>query len=148
MATSQQALPPTQASQQQSNRTGAQRNVSVNLSSSSNNNNSLNGVLSSAASDSTHSPRSVASTLPSQQHPFQHSHLPPHPSRVGSAATSVPPGGMPMPQTPAQQVLFSPADRFGLLGLLQMIKMADPDTSMLVLGQDLAKLGLDLGRKE
>lgn len=54
--------------------------------------------------------------------------------------------GSPLPQTPAQQVLFSPADRFGLLGLLNIIKMsADPDFSMVTLGGDLEKLGLDLG---
>lgn len=52
----------------------------------------------------------------------------------------------PMPQNPAQQVLFSPADRFGLLGLLNIIKLsADPDFGMLTLGTDLEKLGLDLG---
>lgn len=52
----------------------------------------------------------------------------------------------PIPQTPAQQVLYSPADRFGLLGLLNIIKMsADPDSSMITLGTDLEKLGLDLG---
>lgn len=51
-----------------------------------------------------------------------------------------------VPQTPAQQVLYSPADRFGLLGLLNIIKMsADPDMSMITLGTDLEKLGLDLG---
>lgn len=51
-----------------------------------------------------------------------------------------------VPQTPAQQVLYSPADRFGLLGLLNIIKMsADPDKSMITLGTDLEKLGLDLG---
>ncbi|BGP18117.1 transcriptional regulator [Rhodosporidiobolus nylandii] len=50
-----------------------------------------------------------------------------------------------VPQTPAQQVLFSPADRFGLLGLLHTIKTSDPDLSMLALGNDLTNLGLDLG---
>lgn len=51
-----------------------------------------------------------------------------------------------LPQTPAQQVLMSPADRFGLLGLLNIIKLsADPDYAMLSLGTDLEKLGLDLG---
>ena len=50
-----------------------------------------------------------------------------------------------IPQTPAQQVLYSPADRFGLLGLLNIIKLsADPDFSLLTLGTDLEKLGLDL----
>lgn len=55
-----------------------------------------------------------------------------------------------MPQTPAEQVLFSPADRFGLVGLLALIKMsaADPDASMLALGHDLSTLGLDLGAQD
>jgi len=61
---------------------------------------------------------------------------------------AAPQGPTPIPQTPAQQVLFSPADRFGLLGLLNLIKMSDPDTSMLTLGTDLSKLGLDLSRRE
>lgn len=52
------------------------------------------------------------------------------------------------PQTPAEQVLFGPADRFGLMGLLQIIKHADPDYSMLALGKDLTHLGLDLGSSE
>jgi CCR4-NOT transcription complex subunit 2 len=46
-------------------------------------------------------------------------------------------------------VLYSPADRFGLLGLLNIIKVsADPDFGMLTLGTDLEKLGLDLGSTE
>ncbi|GJN92820.1 hypothetical protein Rhopal_005858-T1 [Rhodotorula paludigena] len=53
-----------------------------------------------------------------------------------------------VPQTAAQQVLFSPADRYGLLGLLHVIKTSDPDTSMLALGTDLTNLGLDLGSSE
>ncbi|GAA5909097.1 hypothetical protein JCM6882_001187 [Rhodosporidiobolus microsporus] len=53
-----------------------------------------------------------------------------------------------VPQTPAQQVLFSPADRFGLLGLLHTIKTSNPDLSMLALGNDLTNLGLDLGATE
>lgn len=56
--------------------------------------------------------------------------------------------GHAMPQTPAQQVLLSPADRFGLLGLLHLIRTEDPDASMLSLGSDLSKLGLDMNRKE
>lgn len=53
-----------------------------------------------------------------------------------------------VPQTPAQQVLFSPADRYGLLGLLHTIKSSDPDQTMLALGTDLTNLGLDLGSSE
>ncbi|GAA95051.1 hypothetical protein E5Q_01706 [Mixia osmundae IAM 14324] len=53
-----------------------------------------------------------------------------------------------LPQTPAQQVLLSPADRFGLKGLLQIIRSNDPDVSLLSLGTDLSKLGLDLNQKD
>ena len=44
----------------------------------------------------------------------------------------------------AQQVLISPADRFGLLGLLNIIRMSSSDLGMLALGSDLTNLGLDL----
>ncbi|KAK4050177.1 transcriptional regulator [Microbotryomycetes sp. JL221] len=61
--------------------------------------------------------------------------LPPLTAGNGLSATIASgPGSQPsapgqIPQTPAQQVLFSPADRFGLLGLLHVIKSADPDFS-------------------
>ncbi|OBZ71202.1 putative NOT transcription complex subunit VIP2 [Grifola frondosa] len=61
-----------------------------------------------------------------------------HPSQGPSHATSV------VPQTPAQQVLMSPADRWGLLGLLAMIKSADPDQNLLSIGTDLGTMGLDM----
>jgi CCR4-NOT transcription complex subunit 2 len=47
--------------------------------------------------------------------------------------------------TPAQQVLISAADRWGLLGLLQIIKGADPDVNLLNVGADLSGMGLDMG---
>lgn len=50
----------------------------------------------------------------------------------------------PVPQTPAQQVLMSAADRWGLLGLLAMIKSADPDQALLSVGTDLGTMGLDM----
>lgn len=50
--------------------------------------------------------------------------------------------------TPAAQILHSPADRFGLLGLLGIIKMADPDMSMLAMGSDLQALGLGIEGQE
>lgn len=63
-----------------------------------------------------------------------------------------PPGlmgqGGAMAQTPAQQVLTSPADRFGLLGLLSMIKSSDPDLSMLSMGLDLQTFGLNLNSSD
>lgn len=51
------------------------------------------------------------------------------------------------PQTPAQQVLMSAADRWGLLGLLQMIKNvgADLDHGLSGIGTDLGTMGLDMG---
>ncbi|KAG9315701.1 hypothetical protein JVU11DRAFT_3348 [Chiua virens] len=51
------------------------------------------------------------------------------------------------PQTPAQQVLISAADRWGLLGLLAMIKSAsiDADGGLSSVGTDLGAVGLDLG---
>ncbi|KAG8903893.1 hypothetical protein FRB99_002593 [Tulasnella sp. 403] len=50
----------------------------------------------------------------------------------------------PLPQTPAQQVLLSAADRWGLLALLASIKGTDPDAQLLGSGTDLAQMGLDL----
>ncbi|KZT12175.1 uncharacterized protein LAESUDRAFT_691377 [Laetiporus sulphureus 93-53] len=61
-----------------------------------------------------------------------------HPSQGPAHATTA------APQTPAQQVLMSPADRWGLLGLLAMIKSADPDQNLLSVGTDLGTMGLDM----
>ncbi|KAI9270973.1 hypothetical protein EDC94DRAFT_633041 [Helicostylum pulchrum] len=41
-----------------------------------------------------------------------------------------------------------PTDPYGLLGLLGVIRMTDPDRSMLALGSDLTTLGLDLNTAE
>jgi len=51
------------------------------------------------------------------------------------------------PQTPAQQVLMSAADRWGLLGLLAMIRTAgsDVDGGLSSVGTDLGTMGLDVG---
>ncbi|KIK69926.1 hypothetical protein GYMLUDRAFT_34328 [Collybiopsis luxurians FD-317 M1] len=51
------------------------------------------------------------------------------------------------PQTPAQQILMSAADRWGLLGLLAMIKNAgsDVDQGLSSVGTDLGTMGLDMG---
>ena len=40
------------------------------------------------------------------------------------------------------------ADRFGLLGLLSVIRMTDPDLNTLALGTDLTTLGLNLNSSE
>ena len=77
--------------------------------------------------------------------PHPHSNSLPPPSGNPSSTTQPP---APAAQTPVQQVLFSPADRYGLLGLLHIIKTTDPDLSMLALGSDLTTLGLDLGATE
>ncbi|GAA5851715.1 hypothetical protein JCM5353_002065 [Sporobolomyces roseus] len=79
-------------------------------------------------------PRSVSSVASNA--------LPPPPN---SNTTQAAPGTGQVPQTPVQQVLFSPADRFGLIGLLHIIKSANTDQGMLALGNDLTNLGLDLG---
>lgn len=42
------------------------------------------------------------------------------------------------------QVSQPPADRFGLLGLLNVIRMNNPDLTSLALGIDLTTLGLNL----
>ena len=59
------------------------------------------------------------------------------------------------PQVGAQQVqgpkvgsMAAPADRFGLLGLLGVIRMTDPDLTTLALGTDLTTLGLHLNSPE
>ncbi|CEG75167.1 hypothetical protein G6F70_004883 [Rhizopus microsporus] len=69
------------------------------------------------------------------------------------------PGGKPFPEknelsdswARKQDELSSdgkPADPYGLLGLLGVIRMTDPDRSMLALGSDLTTLGLDLNTAE
>ncbi|KAI0258819.1 hypothetical protein BC834DRAFT_909402 [Gloeopeniophorella convolvens] len=61
---------------------------------------------------------------------------------AGAEGQALAPG--PVPQTPAQQVLMSAADRWGLLGLLAMLKSADPDQALLAVGTDLGTMGLDM----
>ena len=79
---------------------------------------------------------------PAQQTPYVANgtvaETPHHPSQGPAHAGSA------VPQTPAQQVLMSPADRWGLLGLLALIKSADPDQSLLAIGTDLGTMGLDM----
>ena len=48
-------------------------------------------------------------------------------------------------KTPSQQAA---PDRFGLLGLLSVIRMTDPDLTTLALGMDLTSLGLHLNSPE
>ena len=63
----------------------------------------------------------------------------PQTTTLSNSSTS---GGL--PQTPAQQVLMSAADRWGLLGLLAMIRSSDPETTLLSIGADLGTMGLDM----
>jgi len=60
----------------------------------------------------------------------------------GSALGPKPPGGT--NPTPAS----APPDRFGLLGLLSVIRMTDPDLTTLALGTDLTTLGLHLNSSD
>lgn len=73
------------------------------------------------------------------QHPPERP--PSHPMLAHSATTPAPPA---LPETPAQQVLISAADRWGLLGLIAMVKSTDPDLSLLSVGTDLGTMGLDM----
>lgn len=58
-------------------------------------------------------------------------------------------GGPLAPQTiPAQQVLSSPADKWGLQAFLHSIRNADEDKGMLSFGTDLMTLGVDMGGNE
>jgi CCR4-NOT transcription complex subunit 2 len=59
------------------------------------------------------------------------------PQRRPSAGSG--PGGAP---------LQPPEERFGILGLLGVIRMTDPDLNMLALGTDLTALGLNLNSSE
>ncbi|KAI9203186.1 uncharacterized protein BJ171DRAFT_558971 [Polychytrium aggregatum] len=68
--------------------------------------------------------------------PAQHVASPTGPS-LGSSLVGADPAG---PKT------FG--DRFGLLGLLEVIRMQDPDTNTLALGSDLTGLGLNLNATE
>jgi CCR4-NOT transcription complex subunit 2 len=70
-----------------------------------------------------------------------------HSSNPNQARTmSANPHGQLHPQTPAQQILMSAADRWGLLGLLAMIKNAgtDSDQGLSSVGTDLGTMGLDM----
>lgn len=91
------------------------------------------------------------SSFQQQQQQPSHANLPYNANDAAATAT----GGLPAstatrasqpvaPQTPAQQVLMSPADRWGLLSLLALIKNANADESLLSIGTDLGTMGLDM----
>ena len=49
---------------------------------------------------------------------------------------------------PIHQVLVSPVDRFGLVGLVNLLKTQDPDVAMLTMGNNLQSLGMNLDATE
>ncbi|GJJ15507.1 hypothetical protein Clacol_009785 [Clathrus columnatus] len=69
-----------------------------------------------------------------------------HPHTQQQSSSQAAPQSSQHPQTPAQQLLMSPADRWGLLGLLALIKNADSDSALLGIGADLSNLGLNVGQ--
>ena len=106
---------------------------------------STNGINSGGASDNAALQRQRAAAIAAAQAGL--------PQDLANPASSAGGGANPNPtgevaSSPGQQVLFSPADRFGLVGLLSIIKMQDPDLSMLALGADLSQLGLNMSSQE
>ncbi|KAG8214668.1 hypothetical protein J3R82DRAFT_9746 [Butyriboletus roseoflavus] len=88
-------------------------------------------------------PPGVSPYASNGSHPLQ-----PHPhAQLHSSLAQAPNQPHHHPQTPAQQVLISAADRWGLLGLLAMIKNAsvDADGGLSSVGTDLGAVGLDMG---
>jgi CCR4-NOT transcription complex subunit 2 len=57
-------------------------------------------------------------------------------------------GSLPSQTIPAQQILSSPADKWGLQAFLHAIRNADEDKGMLSFGTDLMSLGMDMGSQE
>ncbi|KAF9483404.1 hypothetical protein BDN70DRAFT_873916 [Pholiota conissans] len=83
---------------------------------------------------------------PSIPNPNGHSNPLPTPSNI--ATTAAAPVSHPQhPQTPAQQVLISAADRWGLLSLIAMMRNAntEADHGLSTIGTDLGTMGLDMG---
>jgi CCR4-NOT transcription complex subunit 2 len=89
------------------------------------------------------------SSLPSSGAP-QHPNAAPgvSPAPLGQANSTYATNGTEAhhPETPAQQILMSAADRWGLLGLLAMIKAShsDMDQGLTSIGTDLGAIGLDM----
>lgn len=54
------------------------------------------------------------------------------------------PGTSDVAHLPVHQVLSSPADRFGLVGLVSLIKSQDPDMALMTMGTNLQSLGMNL----
>ena len=67
-------------------------------------------------------------------------------SRYGGDLVESPRGVQHRTKTPLSQM--SELDRYGLPGLLEMIRNEDPNVSSLAIGHDLTSLGLDLNSSE
>ena|ERR1043165_342936 len=73
----------------------------------------------------------------------------PYPPSIGIPNLQSTVGGAPsLNQSSSSSSSVASADEFGLLGLLSVIRMTDPDLSMLALGSDLTTLGLNLNSPE
>lgn len=68
--------------------------------------------------------------------------------RDGSARAAYAAASGDEPALPIHQVLVSPVDRFGLIGLVSLLKTQDPDVAMLTLGHNLQSLGMNLEAAE
>lgn len=97
-------------------------------------------------------PQTHASPAPGMQNPIGHSLGQPQPppqqqQKFPSGANGVDFGESQI-GTGQTGVMMGETDRFGLGGLLSLIRGESGDFSMLALGQDLTQLGLDLNQPE
>jgi CCR4-NOT transcription complex subunit 2 len=85
-------------------------------------------------------PPGTFSSIPQSSSPYAETGATPAQNLIGTHSQQ-------HPQTPAQQVLVSAADRWGLLGLLAMIKNSnsDLDQNLTMIGSDLGTMGMDMG---
>ncbi|KAK1227374.1 hypothetical protein PQX77_009638 [Marasmius sp. AFHP31] len=92
-----------------------------------------------SAANATSNNSTTSNPLPAQPHPNSTQ----NPNSMPNSTAHV----RQHPQTLAQQILMSAADRWGLLGLLAMIKNAgiEVDGGLSSIGQDLGIMGLDMG---
>ncbi|CAJ0630445.1 1788_t:CDS:2 [Entrophospora sp. SA101] len=96
----------------------------------------------SASSTSSSSSTTISTSLPNSG-PFPPSSLSSGIPNLQSNMVIVVPSGQSMNSTTSTSVTTS-IDGYGLLGLLSVIRMTDPDLNMLSLGSDLTSLGLNL----
>lgn len=87
---------------------------------------------------------------PLQSHPSPQapSDLVPPPQQQQGPQTQSTEGPFPTQTVPAEQVLASPADKWGLAAFLHAIRNADEDRGMLAFGTDLMTLGMNMGGVE